>query len=101
MEIKSNRTQNYILCTLSLCYVQKVKERRKSDEGSSSKRRSFQVRLLITTWLIMRLIQCQDENSGKKSKKSPYVSPGKGKPCPECNKEFRNQAVLDRFENTT
>ena len=41
----------------------------------------------------------QDEDSGKKSKKSPYVSPGKGKPCPECNKEFRNQAVLDRFEN--
>merc|ERR1719342_558359 len=62
----------------------KVKERKKSDEGSFSKRkRSF-----------------QEEVSGKKSKKSPYVSPGKGKPCPDCNKEFRNQAVLDRhFED--
>merc|ERR1719432_338993 len=62
----------------------KVKESKKSDEGSSSKRRrSF-----------------QDEDSGKKTKKSPYVSPGKGKPCPECNKEFRNQGVLDRhFED--
>merc|ERR1719300_735210 len=62
----------------------KVKERKKSDEGSFSKRkRSF-----------------QEEDNGKKSKKSPYVSPGKGKPCPECNKEFRNQAVLDRhFED--
>jgi len=62
----------------------KVKERKKSDEGSYSKRkRSF-----------------QEDDSGKKSKKSPYVSPGKGKACPECNKEFRNQAVLDRhFED--
>merc|ERR1719239_855553 len=62
----------------------KVKDRQKSDEGSSSKRRrSF-----------------QEDDSGKKSKKSPYVSPGKGKACPECNKEFRNQGVLDRhFED--
>lgn len=33
---------------------------------------------------------------GKKAKKSPYVSPGKGKPCNDCGKEFRNEAVLER-----
>lgn len=62
----------------------KVKERKKSDEGIPPKsRRSF-----------------QEDGSGKKPKKSPYVSPGKGVPCRECNKEFRNQAVLDRhFED--
>ena len=80
-----------------------MKDRRKSDEGSFSKRRrSIQVRSQIRIWQIICLNKLlQDEDSGKKSKKSPYVSPGKGKPCPECNKEFRNQAVLDRFENTT
>ena len=71
-----------------------VKDRQKSDEGSSSKRRrSFQVRLVIK-YLCNN--QWQEDDSGKKSKKSPYVSPGKGKACPECNKEFRNQGVLDR-----
>ena len=50
-------------------------------------------------WYNMANDLTQDEDSGKKTKKSPYVSPGKGKPCPECNKEFRNQGVLDRFES--
>ena len=41
-----------------------------------------------------------DDGSIKKAKKSPYASPGKGVPCKECGKEFRNQGVMDRhFED--
>ena len=70
-----------------------VKERRKSDEGSNiNQRKSPQVKNLPRNQFGKHLFQV----SGKKPKKSPYVSPGKGVPCPECNKEFRNQAVLDR-----
>ena len=71
-----------------------VKERRKSDEGSNiNQRKSPQVKKCLTrNQFDKHLFQV----SGKKPKKSPYVSPGKGVPCPECHKEFRNQSVLDR-----
>ena len=40
------------------------------------------------------------KGSVKKAKASPYAEPGQGVPCSECQKEFRNQAVLDRhFED--
>jgi len=40
------------------------------------------------------------DGSAKKPKKSPYVEPGKGHPCKECGKEFRNEATLARhFED--
>ena len=83
----------------------KVKERKKSDEGIPPKsRRSFQVKVFnkndvcgITIHSFkMNIFPYQEDGSGKKPKKSPYVSPGKGVPCSECKKEFRNQAVLDR-----
>merc|ERR1719494_1441378 len=87
LQIQMNRHKNLCVKTeskssLGSKWKLKVKERRKSDEGTNiNQRKSLQV-------------------SGKKPKKSPYVSPGKGVPCPECNKEFRNQAVLDRhFED--
>jgi len=87
LQIQMNRHKNLCVKTeskssLGSKWKLKVKERRKSDEGSIiNQRKSPQV-------------------IGKKPKKSPYVSPGEGVPCPECNKEFRNQAVLDRhFED--
>ena len=36
-----------------------------------------------------------DSESNKNFKKSPYASPGKGVPCTECGKEYRNQASLE------